>query len=239
MAKLTDVFVNGALGNIVFYRRGGTNCVRSKPLNVRQSSATKIRSGNFGIAARAGKALRSGLTRSMPNATDRDLQCRFCGAISKWLGTSGIEELPAADAVPFISTLDFTKEQPVSQRFKVPLTISQPQENVIAVSISAFVPANEISVPAGTGLVTLVISVAGCLLKTGEPCGNETHAIDILYNDTLIPEQVLEFHVGTPSKSLLVTAARLIYKKFEYNTWVEIKKEAFIPAGVIDARYLG
>jgi hypothetical protein len=55
---------------------------------VKQPAATKIRSGNFGIAARAGKTLRSGLIPSMPNATDQSMQNSFSGAISKWLGTS-------------------------------------------------------------------------------------------------------------------------------------------------------
>src|SRR6185312_2378965 len=216
MAKVTDVFLNGTIGNVVFYRRLGTQCARSKALHVKQSAATKIRSANFGIAARAGKTLRSGLTPSMPNATDRSMQSRFSGAISKWLGTSGIDELPATDSVPYISALEFTKEQPVRQRCKVPLTISVLQPNVVTVSIDAFIPSKQIVAPAGTGLVTLVISVSGCLLKTGEPTGSETHTIDIPYNDTTVAAQELEFHVNTPRQSLVVTAAQLIYKRFEY-----------------------
>jgi hypothetical protein len=208
-------------------------------LHVKQSEATKIRSVNFGIAARAGKTLRSGLTPSMPNATDRSMQNRFSGAISKWLGTSGIDELPSTDAVPYINALEFTKEQPVRQRFKVPLSISIPQANLVNVSIDTFIPSEQIVAPAGTGLVTLVISVAGCTLKTGEPTGSETHTIDIPYNDSTVAAQVLEFQVNMRPGSLVVTAARLIYKRFEYNTWVEMKKEAFVPAGVIDARYVG
>ncbi len=87
MAKVTDVFVSGSLGNIIFYRRMGTQCARSRALHVKQSAATKTRSANFGIAARAGKTLRSGLMSSIPNVTDRSMQSRFSGAISKWLGT--------------------------------------------------------------------------------------------------------------------------------------------------------
>jgi len=239
MAKVTDVFLNGTIGNVVFYRRMGTQCARSKPLNVKQSAATKIRSANFGIAARAGKTLRNGLTPSMPNATDRSMQSRFSGAISKWLGTSGIDELPSTDAVPYISALEITKEQPVSQRFKVPFSISVPHANVVSVSIDSFIPSEQIVAPAGTKLVTLVIAVSGCLLKTGESTGSETHTIDVPYSNTTVAAQVLEFHVNTPSKSLVVAAAQLIYKRFEYNTWVQINKEAFVPAGVIDARYVG
>ncbi len=238
MAKVTDVFVKGSVGNVIFYRRMGTHCARVKRTHIAHSPAMTIRSMNFGIAARAGKALRSGLTASMPNATDRSMQSRFSGAIAKWLGTSGIDELPSTDAVPYISALEFTKEQPVRQRFKVPLTISVPQPNVVRVSIDTFIPSKQIVVPAGTGLVTLVISVSGCVLKTGESCGNETHTIEIPYNDSTVAAQVLEFHVNTPQQSLVVAAARLIYKRFEYNTWVEMNKEAFVPAGVMDARYV-
>jgi len=238
MAKVTDVFLNGTIGNVAFYRRMGTQCAPSRPLHVKQSAATKIRSGNFGIAARAGKTLRSGLTPSMPNATDRSMQSRFSGTIAKWLGTSAIDELPSTVAVPYISALEFTKEQPVRQRFKVPFSISVPHANVVTVSIDSFIPSEQIVAPAGTRLVTLVISVSACLLKTGEPTGSETHTIDIPYNNTTVAAQVLEFNVNTPSQSLVVTAAQLIYKRFEYNTWVNINKEAFVPAGVIDARYM-
>src|SRR6185312_4320276 len=144
MAKVADVFLNGSIGNVVFYRRMGTSCARSRALHVKQSAATKIRSANFGIAARAGKTLRSGLRSSMPNATDRSMQSRFSGAISKWLGTSGIDELPSTDAVAYISELEFTKEQAVRQRFKVPITISVPQPNTVTVSIDTFVPSTQI-----------------------------------------------------------------------------------------------
>ena len=210
-----------------------------KRTHIAHSSTTKIRSVNFGVAARAGKALRSGLTPSMPNATDRSMQNRFSGAIAKWLGTSRIDELQATDAVPYLSALEFTKEQPVRQRFKVPFSVSVPQANVVTVSIDPFIPSEQIVAPAGTKLVTLVISVSGCLLKTAEPTGSEAHTIDIPYNNTTVGAQVLEFHVNTPSQSLAVTAAQLIYKRFEYNTWVQINKEAFVPAGVIDAWYVG
>ena len=239
MAKVTDVFVSGSIGNIIFYRRMGTQCARIKRTHIAHSPAMKIRSANFGIAARAGKTLRSGLTPSMPNATDRSMQSRFSGAIAKWLGTSGSDQLPATDAVPYISALEFTKGQPVSQRFKVPLTISLPQPNVVAVSVGTFIPCKQIVAPAGTGLVTLVISVSGCLLKTGGPTGSQTHTIDIPYNDTTVAAQVLQFHVNTPPQSLVVTAAQLIYKRFAYNTWVNMDKETFVPAGVLDARYAG
>ena len=158
-------------------------------------------------------------------------------ALAKWIGLSGIAELTPTNKVPFVSELAFTKEQSFYGRFKVPVSISQPQLNVISVGIDAFVPTLQISAPSDTLSVTLIISVVGCLLKTGEPLGSETHTMEIAYNDSLVPEQMLEFHVATSAGSLTVTAARLIYKKVDYNSWIGINKEAFMPAGVIDARY--
>jgi len=60
MAKVTDVFVSGGIGNIIFYRRMGTQCARIKRTHIAHSPAMKIRSANFGIAARAGMPYRAG-----------------------------------------------------------------------------------------------------------------------------------------------------------------------------------
>jgi hypothetical protein len=237
MAKVAEVFLNGTLGSLVFYRRMGTNCARIRSSHVRQSAATKIRSANFGVAAKAGKTLRNGLISCIPVPTDRSMQSRFSGAIAKWICIYAIDKLLPIYPVPCISTFPFTKSQPVAERFKVPFTISKTQENLVTVNIDPFIPTTDISAPAGTGWVTLVISVAGCMLKTGESLGNETHTIEIPYNDTPIGPRVLQFDAGPSAGSLLVTAGRLIYKKFQNNAWVEMNKEAFLPAGVINARY--
>jgi hypothetical protein len=238
MATVTDVFVSGSVGNLVFYRRMGKNCARVKRVNLKQTPATKKRSGNFGISSRAGKALRNGLMATMPNPSDRNMQNRFSGSIARWIGVSDVENLLPAGKVPFVSELAFTPEQPFGERCKVPFAITRPGENAIAVSIDAFVPAWQIQAPAGTQGVTWVISVSACQLQSGELSGSGTRQLEILYNDISVPAQVLEFDIAASAGSLIVTASRLIYKKRENNSWIEINKEAFMPAGVIDARYL-
>ena len=237
MARVTDVFLNGSVGNIIFYRRMDKNCARIKRTRIKQTGATKIRGINFGIASRACKALRSGLTAAMPFPKDRSMQIRFCGAIAKWLGQSGLETLPPDVAVPYISTFQFTTGYSFSERFKVPVTISQPQDQLIIVNIAAFIPAMQIAAAAGTGSVTLVLSVAGCLLKNGEATGSETQTMLIPYNDSTIPAQAFEFHVPTPAGSLTVTAAHLIYNAVENHQISHTENPAFNPAGMINARY--
>src|SRR6185437_5305805 len=124
MAKLKDVFISGTLENIVFYTRMGKKCARIKRSSIRQTTATKKRGINFGIAARTGKGLRRGLIAAMPNPTDRSMQSRFSGAISKWLGQSAINTLQPCDHLPFLSSLSFTGDDTFSERFKVPVSVS-------------------------------------------------------------------------------------------------------------------
>jgi hypothetical protein len=237
MAIVNDVFATGTVGNLVLYRRMGKNCSRTKRSHIHQTEATKIRGLNFGIASRAGRGLRRGLTAVMPLPTDRSMQSRFSGAIAKWLGLSGVESLPPCEPVPYLSAFQFTTGATFSERFRVPVTVSQPQDGVLTVGIDAFIPALRIAAPAGTVSVTLVVSVAGCLLTTGWATGSETHTLPIPYNDTEIPAQSLAFHVPTTAESLTVTAARLIYHEVKNGRPMSMENPAFMPAGIINARY--
>jgi hypothetical protein len=237
MARVMDVFVSGTVDNLVLYRRMGKSCSRIKRSHINQTDATKLRGVNFGIAARAGKALRAGLHDLIPFPTDRSMQSRFSGAIAKWLGTASVEALPPCDAAMYISNFQFTTGYTFKERFKVPVRVSQPQDNVITVSIDAFVPALRIAAPAGTAWVTLVLAVAGCLLQSGVATGSETHSIAFPFNDIEVPAQVLAFSVPARAGSLTVTGARLIYNRVEGDAVNNINNPAFMPAGVIDGRY--
>ena len=237
MARVMDFFVSGTVDNLVLYRRMGKSCSRIKRGHIKQTDATKIRGVNFGIAARAGKTLRAGLHDLIPFPTDRSMQSRFSGAIAKWLGVASVEALPPCDAAMYISNFQFTTGYTFKERFKVPVSVSQPQDNVITVGIDAFVPSLQIAAPAGTVSVTLAVSVAGCLLQNGLATGSETHSITFPFNDIVVPAQVVAFSVPAPAGSLTVTGARLIYNGVEGDAVNNINNAAFMPAGVINGRY--
>ena len=237
MSKLIDVFVSGSLENLVFYRRMGKNCARTKRTNIMQTDATKKRGINFGIAAKAGRGLRIGLQSVMPLPTARSVQSRISGAISKWLGQSDIDSLEPTADVPFIGNLAFVEDKGFFTRFKAPLHISQPEENLIRVEIDAFIPSKEIPTPAKTVSVKLILSVSGCLLPDGNHTTYETHSIDIPYKEEEIPAMKFDFHVAMPPKSLTVTAGRLIYYQSEGQTLSKIDNPVFMAAGIINACY--
>lgn len=62
MAKQTGLFqFTGKLGNMIGYRRNGNYFVRSMPVTVKQTSATRQASRNFGIASRKAKLIRQAI----------------------------------------------------------------------------------------------------------------------------------------------------------------------------------
>ncbi len=62
MAKQTGLIqFTGKLGNVIGYRRNGAWCMRSLPEKVRQTTATRQASRNFGIASSKGKLIRQAI----------------------------------------------------------------------------------------------------------------------------------------------------------------------------------
>jgi hypothetical protein len=236
MARIDDVLVSGTFGNIVFYRRMGKACARIKRDNIKQTAATKKRNINFGIAATTGKILRAGLINAMPYPTDRSMQSRFSGAIAKWLGQSDVNTLQPCDPVSYLSNFAFTIEDSFSDRFRVPFSLNLASTGV-EVTIKSFKPVRNISAPAGTVCVHLVISVACVKPAKGVAAGYASQTIEIPYSDTEMPAETLDFAIPVDQGTLIVRAGRLVYLGVKNNQKSILNKKGFDPAGVINAAY--
>jgi hypothetical protein len=239
MARVTDVFMSGTVGNMVLYRRMDKNCARIKREGIQQTAATKMRSENFGIASRVSSYLRKGLYAVIPSPTNRSMQSRFSGAIAKWLRLCDVDTLPSCDVAPYISGFQFMDGGTFNERFRVPVTVSTVETNLITVSVNDFVPVERVLAPAGTVMLELVIAVSGCMLKTGTPIGSGVQRIQVPYNENAITAQTLHFKIPIPVGSLVITAAWLQYFVLKNNRISRSENPAYMPAGVINARYAG
>ncbi len=238
MAKVTDVFVSGTVENLVFYRRMGKSCTRIKRAHIKQTASTKIRSLNFGVASKAAKGLRNGLLNVMPLPTDRSMQSRLPGAIAKWMGLGNVGNLQPCDAVSALINFQFTADTPFSYRFKPAITTTWPLHGGITVSIGSFIPVQDIQAPPKTSAVLLTVTVAGCLLQSGEPAGSATHSVMIPYNETELPAQSLDLDIPVAQGSLIVTCARLQYYVNGDSRFNITRDAAWQPAAVVGARYV-
>jgi hypothetical protein len=236
MARIDDVFVSGTFGNIVFYRRMGKACARMKRTGIKQTAATKKRGVNFGVAARAGKALRIGLVKAMPNPKDRSMQSRFSGAIAKWLGVSNISDIKPSSSLLYVNSFPFTAEDTLQFSFRVPYRLTITETGTI-INLDAFIPAKNLRAPAGTVSVQLIIATAGCELANGRGAGSAFRIIDIPYNREEIPAMTIDLNVPGKKGNMILTAARLIYIGWKNGYPFIIEKKGYNSAGVINAAY--
>jgi hypothetical protein len=237
MARVTDVFMSGTVGNMVLYRRMDKNCARIKREGIQQTAATKMRSENFGIASRVSGNLRKGLCAAIPIPTNRSMQSRFSGAIAKWLCLSNADTLPSCDVVPYINGFQFTNGDSFSEQFRVPVSVSN-ETNLITVSVDDFVPVKKVFAPAETVMLELVIAVSACMLKTGIPVGGGVQRIQVPYNEKAITGQALQFRMPLPAGSLIITAAWLQYFVVKTNRISRSENPAYMPAGILNAKYI-
>ena len=235
MARV-DNFISGRVGNVVYYRLGNTQFVRSIAARVKQSKATKLRSLNFGVASAAGRILRAHLQQVLLLPKDRGMQIRFSGAIAKWLQRVKVAEMPAAEQLPFVSDFSFSNEIDMASRCRIPLLVEQPTANLITIAMDAFIPTRDITAPAGTVAVKFTLGVAGCNLAKAILTGSKNITLHIDYNNDPVPARVISFPVPVLPGSLLVTAASMEYITGDGTV---CSKPSFMPCSVIDARYTG
>jgi hypothetical protein len=234
MAIQSATYLTGKINNIVFYQRSGTYIARTVPATVKQSAATKVRSKNFGIAAAAGRILRGSLQHALPFPKNKIMQSRFSGAITHWLGINDTGSLPPQTGLPFISEFSFNEATGIKERWKLPLTVTRVDEQLLQLQIPAFTPKQVIAAPAHTSLIACTIIAASCNLQSPTAQGSFSTTLSIPYTDIPIPALLLPMALPVATGYLVVTVVSFTYL---LQNGEKEQRPAFMPSGVIGARY--
>lgn len=238
MAAQNNVQFTGKVGNLIFYKRYGKYYIRMAPDRVRQSKATKKRSTNFGIAARAAAGLRSRLLPVIPFPADRQMQITFVGALAKWLKQSSVQNLQPDDILPHIHHFQFNDKTSIDERFRIPLVVAKTADNLFTLSLPAFVPAIYIFAPAHTVSVNCKITIAGCILKSGTPTGSHSVTLNFPYDHDEIPAQIISLPFQAAEEgNLVVTGMALEYNILKNGRIQKCSNSVFMPSGIIMAAY--
>lgn len=237
MASKMTVQLTGRINNLVFYKLGDQYCVRTVPQRVKQTKATKASGKLFGIAARAGKAVRQQVFPVIPFPADNKMQTRLVTAIYQYLKSPLGEAAGSTNDLPFITAFQFTEGYTLAERWKVDLTVIENNDGISELCIPAFIPATTLSAPAGTVSVTCNIATAGFTRATGLATGGFSTAIHFDYNETELPAQVIPLPVLMPPGSVIVTAVSIEYNAIKYGRVEKMKNKAFMPAAIVSAAY--
>ncbi|MEJ8844567.1 hypothetical protein WG954_19395 [Lacibacter sp. H375] len=234
MAKQIAAFLKGRLNNVLFYQLGDSYVARRLPAQVHQTEAMQSRSRNFGVAAAAGRILRSYWQELLPNPKDKHMQSRFSGVIAKWLGQAVVQDLPPQENLPFINGFCFSTETTLAERLRIPLAVTA-NSNGLVLDMPAFVPTQNITAPSATVSVELLFAAAACGLAQREYRGGVLAQLQLPYTHVLQPAQQMLLELPLTAGSLVVTAAAMRYTLAD---GVPEKRAAFLPAGVVDARWV-
>jgi hypothetical protein len=234
MAIQSATYLTGKINNIVFYQRLGTYIARALPATVTQSAATRVRSNNFGVAAAAGSSLRCSLQQALPFPKNKIMQSRFSGAIARWLALNDTGSLPTQNDLPFINEFSFNEATAIKERWKLPLTVTRVDEQLLQLQIPAFTPTQVIAAPAHTAMIVCRIIAASCNLQSPAAEGSFSTMLFIPYTDISIPALLLPMALPVAAGYLVVTVISFTYL---LQNGEKEQRPAFMPSGVIDARY--
>ncbi|MEZ2445068.1 hypothetical protein AB6805_25285 [Chitinophaga sp. RCC_12] len=138
MAKQSGLFqFTGKLDNVIGYRRNGSYFVRTMPVTVKQTAATRQASRNFGIASRKAKLIRQAITPQLEINRDGSLVNR----LNKALITAGKDQWKHIEGFRFNKHTGIDKFfplQPVIQngRLKIPAQTLPPQDALTHLEIT-------------------------------------------------------------------------------------------------------
>ena len=239
MPSKMNVQITGRIQNMVFYKLGDRYCVRTVPQHVKQTKATKARGKQFGVASRAGAALRRQLLPVIPFPSDNNMQTRLVSAIYGYLRSVGNASPEQVDQLAYIDGFQFTTGCTILERWKVPLIVSPRAEGGLQLHIPYFTPAKNISAPAETVAVICKISAGGFDRATGNATGGFDTSIRFDYNGVEVPAQVIQMPLPTPQGSVIVTAISFQYQMMKNGHETPANKKAFMPAGIAGAMYFG
>ena len=238
MPQVKNLKVAGRIGPVIFYFVGDKFYSRAAPGRIKQAPKTKIRSTNFGTAARAGKALRGGLLDVLPNAKDRQMQSRFSGGIAKWLALQSVKTMPPAEDIPGLYRFQFGGLWAFEDTFRAPFTVSMKSSEAIEIHVPAFIPVKVMKGPRDTLSVDCTFAVAACNLATGMPLGNNLIRWNTPYNTTGVPAQTFTLPCPQAVGSLIVITGGLRFNVLKNGVPFASDNPSYITCSIIKSWYV-
>ena len=217
MAKVEPMAFTGRIGNTIHYKMGNGYYVRSLPRKFKQTKATKLRAGQFGLASKIGSAIRSQLIPVIPDPSDRKMRGRLVAVIFQWLNAARGKGADA-DNPRHIDLFQFEEKQhSLHNRWKVAFQVKNPSPGLVEIKIPEFVPVDSIEAPTGTTSVVCKIAAGVCDAADGVSLGGFTTELVYAFDSKPVAAQTLSLKLPTPKGCLIVTGMALEYRHDKTN----------------------
>jgi hypothetical protein len=240
MARLSKK-IAGTISNVIFYEFRGKQVIRSKPLRVKQTKASKAAAKDFGRAVRYSRIIRNSLDRVI-DPKDKPMMYRLNNELLQWLRDSKDDSKTMAANILRLESFDFNGESYLGRclRFKPLADFSV--KGKIFVDIRALKPSPDIIAPRDTKNIEWNIMAIRC--NTGNRPSRSTDPIteymmefNMDYNSTLIPAQRLELPFQTLTGDIVFVVIGLKYFVMKQKKLVPVEEKKWLPVGLVGAWY--
>ena len=230
MAKQDAIFVNGRIGNVIFYRWKGIGCARAVPARVRQTKATRQSAKDFGRAVQLSRHLRSFLSPVLPNYKSKAVMHTMNAALLTWLR----QEKPIEEHISFVG-LEFNEKSTLASRLRQRPVVDCSEKGKIVISFPRLKIPEDILAPPNTTAVRIGIAAAGFMLSQFQLTACASVSIEIPYEEGSLPVMKKELAFNCKPGSLNVIAMSLRYKTSTNSEAMEITDQRWMPAAIIAA----
>jgi hypothetical protein len=237
MATQKEIFLTGSIGNIIFYKRGGKYCGRTKPRKVRQAAITKTYSQKFGQASATARLIRMGLQPILTHSSNAAMRNRLNAVVYQWLLTEEANGNNSLQPATAITGFQFNENASIKARFKPGIQINWDEPGKLVITLPTFYPNPGIAAPVKTSSVDLLLAITCCSVTNSEPTASYHSTINIPYTKEMVPEWQLEWPFELQPQSLVVVAAAMQYKINKKEGASIMGKEEWLPADIIEVMY--
>lgn len=237
MGKQKNLHYRGTKNNIIYYELNGGFYMRSKPVAVKQSKATKASAVSFGTAVRLSKHLRIALAVMLPDAKDRTLMYRLNSCIYKWLLSEPQKNKASFQPVTELGHFSFNESAALEERLRLSLDVQWQQQGNAIINIPSLNSVKDIVAPAHTSSVTMQLAAACCWLADGAVADEWKDTIEIPYKPGNIPPQKIIFPFDLKPGCLAVVAVSLKYKVSKKGKIAFPDAPRWLPGSIINAVY--
>lgn len=234
-------FISGSLGRVVFYELNGVSIMRSKPVRVRQTRATKASAKEFGRMSGYSKLIREywGL---LGRFSQRDLMLRLNSALLRWNKDSGGDQQLMSRNLRDLRSFELNPDCLLARHCMMSPKMDLDQPGKVLITVPAFKPDDVIKSPRGTYMIKFTWLIVRCntqpVLERKFPRdGYGIAHSEISTNSAKVPEQRIEMPLNLLPGDLILLALRLTYYTGSVKYSREVTEKKWMPAGVLAAEY--
>ena len=235
MGRQRDSKLVGTLGNVIFYKRNGEYCMRTKPTDVKRTESTVHSGLNFGKASSICRQIRNLLTQINPVKSDQRLMYRLTGALNKfiaWKEKMRRMSHTMPKKLPFIYGFQFNDQADLSSIRAIQPIVKSSNPGVVEINFASFIPSQSLHAPSVTNYVLLKMILVRSNLEKAEADLLGKSDLEIPFTSDSFQPPVINIEADVKSGDLVMLVMSVQYMVNRNGDLQMLSDKKKLPCGI-------